>query len=160
MLLWAAIGCFVLSLLVSGFFVLQLVRAIPGAPEPVDSGPVQLDGVGLTIFSSERGADQTCTAKDANGDPIALSEPSRSEQFDDAGDLYYVVAHSTEEVPPQTVEVTCTNERAAYFVGRRHTLQTFMGPALAGLGSFAFFAIIGTILIVIDQSKRRRLTNR
>jgi hypothetical protein len=153
---WAGIGCFVLAVVVSGYFVVQLVGAIPGAPTPIANGPVQLDGVGLTIFAAEKGAGQSCTAKDASGTAIALTEPSRSEQWDDAGDMYYVVAHSVEEVPAQTVEVRCTNESATYFAGRRHTAATFLGPALSGLGAFAVFGALGTVLIVIDQVRRKR----
>jgi hypothetical protein len=70
--------------------------------------------------------------------------------------MYYVVAHSVEEVPAQTVEVRCTNERATYFAGRRHTAATFFGPALSGLGAFAVFGALGTALIVIDQVRRKR----
>ncbi|WP_132210896.1 hypothetical protein [Kribbella steppae] len=153
---WIGIGCFVVAFVVSGFFLVQLLRTIPGTPAPVDQGPVQLDGVGLTIFASERGAGQSCTAKDASGAPIALTEPSRSEQFDDAGDVYYVVAHSVEKVPAQAVEVSCTDQSATYFAGRRHTAATFLGPAFAALGSFALFGALGTVLIVVDQARRKR----
>ncbi len=153
---WAGIGCFVLAFVVSGYFVVQLVGAIPGAPTPVGNGPVRIDGVGLTIFSSEKGAGQSCTAKDASGTAIALEEPSRSEQWDDAGDVYYVVAHSVDEVPAQTIEVVCTNESATYFVGRRHTAGIFLGPALTGVGAFAVFGALGTVLIVVDQLRRKR----
>ncbi|MEU4602715.1 hypothetical protein AB0F43_07035 [Kribbella sp. NPDC023972] len=150
---WVGVGCLVLAFVVSGFFVLQLVRSIPGAPTPIDGGPVRLDGVGLTIFASERGAGQTCTAKDANGRAIALKEPSRSEKFDN-GDVYYVVAHSVEKIPAQTVDVVCTNQSATYFAGRRHTAETFLGPALTALGSFVLFGALGTVLIVVAQRKR------
>jgi hypothetical protein len=151
---WAGVGCVVLAFVVSGFFVLQLVRSIPGAPTPIDGGPVRLDGVGLTIFASKRGAGQTCTAKDASRRAIALKEPSRSEKFDDGGDIYYVVAHSVEKVPVQTVEVACTDQTVTYFAGRRHTAQTFLGPALAGLGSFTVLSALGAVLVAIGQRKR------
>jgi hypothetical protein len=157
---WAGIGCFVLAFVVSGYFVVQLVGSIPNAPTPVGNGPVRLDGVGLTIFASDKGAGQSCTAKDASGAAIALQEPARSEQWDDAGDVYYVVAHSVEKVPAQTVEVVCTNESATYFAGRRHTAETFLGPALTGLGAFAVFGALGTVLIVIDQLRRKRAPRR
>ena len=99
------------GLVVSGFFMMQLMQAVPGSPTPVDGRPVRLDGVGLTVFSTTRDAGQSCTAKGADGNEIALEEPSRHEQWDDAGDLYYVVAHSVDEVPAQTVEVVCANTR-------------------------------------------------
>jgi len=153
---WAGVGCFVLAFVVSGFFGIQLVRNIPGAPAPIGDGPVPLDGTGLTIFASEEGAGQTCTAKDASGAAIALKEPSRSEQFDDAGDLYYVVAHSVEKIPAQTVEVICTNQSATYFAGRRHTADTFLVPALSAVGSFFVLAALGAALIVVDQVRRKR----
>jgi hypothetical protein len=153
---WIGIGCFVVAFVVSGFFGVQLLRNIPGAPTPISDGPVSLDGTGLTIFASEKGTGQSCTAKDASGTAIALKEPSRSEQFDNAGDTYYVVAHSVEKVPAQTVEVSCTNQNATYFAGRRHTAETFLGPAFAALGSFALFGALGTVLIVVDQVRRKR----
>jgi hypothetical protein len=151
---WIGVSCLVLAFVVSGFFVLQLVRSIPGAPTPIDGGQVRLEGVGLTIFASERGAGQTCTAKDASGRAIALKEPSRSEKFDDGGDVYYVLAHSVEKVPAQTVEVVCTDRSTTYFASRRHTAQTFLGPALAGLGSFAVLGALGIVLIIVGQRKR------
>ncbi|MFI6680890.1 hypothetical protein [Kribbella sp. NPDC050470] len=154
-LTWAGAGCLVLAFVISGFFGVQLMRAIPGTPAPIGDGPVRLDGEGLTIFASERGAGQSCTATDASGTAIALQAPSRSEQFDDAGDLYYVVAHSVEKVPAQAVEVVCTNESATYFVGRRHTAATFMVPALSAVGSFFVLAAIGAVLIVVGQRKKR-----
>lgn len=153
---WIGIGCFVLAFVVSGFFGVRLAGNIPGAPTPVADGPVQLDGVGLTIFATDQGAGQTCTAKDASGTAIALKEPSRSEKFDDGGDVYYVIAHSVEKIPAQTVEVSCTNQSATYFAGRRHTAETFLGPALAALGSFVLFGALGTVLIVVDQVRRKR----
>jgi hypothetical protein len=153
-LTWVGIACLVLAFVVSGFFGVQLVRSIPGAPTPVDGRPVRLDGVGLTIFASEKGAGQSCTAKDASGHAIALREPSRSEQFDDAGDVYYVVAHSVEEVPAQTVQVACANQEVSYFAGRRHTAGTFLGPALTAVGAFFVFGAIGTVLIIVGQRKR------
>jgi hypothetical protein len=119
-------------------------------------GPVHLDGVGLTIFASERGADRTCTAKDASGREIALQAPSRSEKWDDASDVYYVVAHSVEKVPAQTVEVTCADQSATYFAGRRHTAEVFLGPALTALASFGVLGALGTILIVVGQVRRKR----
>lgn len=151
---WVGIGCLVLAFVVSGFFGVQLVGSIPGAPTAVDGRPVRLDGVGLTIFASDRDAGLSCTAKDASGQVIALKEPGRSEKFDDAGDVYYVVAHSVEEIPAQRVEVSCTDQNARYFVGRRHTAATFMVPALSAVGSFVVLAAIAAVLIVAGQRKR------
>lgn len=153
---WAGVGCLVLAFVVSGYFIAQLVGSIPNAPTPIDNGPVRLDGVGLTIFSSQKGAGQSCTAKDASGTAIALREPSRNEQWDEGSRMYYVVAHSVEEVPAQTVEVSCTNENATYFAGRRHTAGTFLRPALTALGTFGVFGALGLVLIVVDQLRRKR----
>lgn len=153
---WIGVGCCVLAFVVSGYFLVQLMSNLPGAPKPVADGPVPLDGTGLTIFASAKGAAQSCTAKDASGTAIALRKPSRSEQFDDAGDVYYVVAHSVEEIPAQTVEVDCTDQNATYFVGRRHTAGTFLVPALSAVGSFFGLAALGAALIVVDQVRRKR----
>ncbi|TCO40537.1 hypothetical protein EV646_11778 [Kribbella antiqua] len=156
--LWGAVGAFVVAFGVSGFFIVRLLGVIPGAPARVDRGPVQLDGVGLTIFSTTRNAGQTCTAKDASGAEIALKEPSRSEKWDRGSAVYYVVAHSVHKVPAQTVEVSCTNQDVKYFVGRRHTAEVFAVPALSAVASFTFFVAVGALLIVVDQRHRRRAT--
>ncbi|TDD27752.1 hypothetical protein E1218_09535 [Kribbella turkmenica] len=153
---WIGIGCCVLALVVSGYFVVRLTGTIPGAPTPVGNGAVSLDGPGLTIFAAERGAGQPCTAKDANGTAITLEEPSRSEQWDVAGEVYYVVAHSVHEIPAQSVEVTCAGTSTTYYAGRRHTADVFLGPALSAAGSFLGLAALGAALIVVDQARRKR----
>ncbi|WP_433167003.1 hypothetical protein [Kribbella sp. CA-247076] len=155
---WIGVGCCVVAFVVSGYFLVQLMGTVPGSPAPVTDGPVRLDEPGLTIFASDRDALQSCTAKDASGTSIPLKEPSRSEQWDDAGDVYYVVAHSVQEIPAQTVEVTCTDQNASYYVGRRHTADVFLGPALSALGSFFGLGALGAALIVIDQLRRKRAT--
>ncbi|MEU4286731.1 hypothetical protein AB0E63_00795 [Kribbella sp. NPDC026596] len=136
--------------------MVQLLGNIPGSPARVDGRPVGLERVGLTIFSTDRDAVQSCTAKDASGNEIALEVPSRHEQWDDAGDLYYVVAHSVERVPAQTVQVVCTDQNTSYFVGQRQSADMFVGPLVRTLGSFFGPAAIGVVLIVIDQVRRRR----
>ena len=144
------------GLVVSGFFMMQMLRDFPESPTPVDGSPVAFERVGLTIFSTDPHAAQSCTAKDASGNDIALKRPSRGEKFDDAGDLYYVVAHSVERVPAQTVQVVCTDEGANYFVGQRQSADMFVGPLVRTLGSFFGPAAIGVVLIVVDQVRRRR----
>jgi hypothetical protein len=149
-------GIVAVGIVVSGFFMVQLVRGMPGSPAPVDGEPVVLQRVGLTIFSTDRDAVQSCTAKDASGNEIALEVPARHEQWDDAGDMYYVVAHSVERVPAQIVQVACTEENTSYFVGQRQSADMFVGPLARTLGSFFVPAVIGVVLIVIDQVRRRR----
>src|SRR5215470_10077191 len=148
-LTFLGVGFVAVGLVVSAFFMMQLMKALPGSPTPVNGRPVALDGVGFTIFSTDRDAGQSCTAKGADGNEIALEEPSRHEQWDDAGDLYYVVAHSVEKVPAQTIEVACTNTEARYYVGRRHTADVFLKPALSAVGSFFVPAGIGAALIIV-----------
>ncbi|MGW7680490.1 hypothetical protein ACWGID_07100 [Kribbella sp. NPDC054772] len=143
------------GLLVAMYFIQQLTGAIPGSPTRIDGRPIAIDGVGLTIFSTTKNAAQSCTAHDARGTAIDLKPPARHEQWDDAGDLYYVVAHSVDKVPAQTVEVACTGE-ATYFVGRRHTADVFLKPAASALAAFFIPGAIGAALIVVDQVRRRR----
>lgn len=158
-LTFVGVGAVVVGLMVSAVFVVQLMRVLPGAPVPVDGRPVRLDGVGLTVFSTDRNAGQSCTAKGAEGNEIALKAPSRHEQWDDAGDRYYVVAHSVQKVPAQTVEVVCANTEARYYVGRRHTADVFLTPALKAVTAFFVPAAIGAGLIIVDQLRRRRRTH-
>ena len=49
-------GIVVVGLVVSGFFMVQLLGEIPGSPVRVDGRPVVLERVGLTIFSTDRDA--------------------------------------------------------------------------------------------------------
>jgi hypothetical protein len=153
---WIGAGFIVLGILASSVFVFRLVNSIPNPPTRVDNGPVRIDGVGLTIFALRRDAGQTCTARDANGAAIALKEPSRREQWDTGARTYYVVAHSVEKIPPQSVDVTCTNHAVTYFVGRRHTLGTFLPTLLAAFASFGVPTAIGCALMVIDYVRRKR----
>lgn len=149
-------GIVAVGIVVSGFFMMEIVRNIPNSPTAVDGRPVALDRVGLTIFSTAQGAEQSCTAKDASGNEIALEVPSWQEKWDDAGDLYYVVAHSTTRVPAQTVTVACTDENTSYFVGQRQSADMFVGPLVRIFASFFAPAAIGVVLIVVDQVRRRR----
>jgi hypothetical protein len=155
-LTFVGVGFVVAGLIISAFFIQDLLRAIPSSPERVDGRPITLDGVGLTIFSTSKDAAGSCTATDAQGSPIALERPARHEQWDAGDALYYVVAHSVAEVPAQTVAVECADPEAAYFVGRRHTADVFLQPALAALGAFFGPAVIGAVLITVDQVRRRR----
>jgi hypothetical protein len=155
-LTFVGVGFIVVGLIVSAFFVQDLMRAIPSAPARVDGRPIALDGDGLTIFSTSKDAAGSCTAKDADGSPIALEKPSRHEQWDAGDALYYVVAHSVEKVPAQTVTVACTDAGTSYFVGKRHTADVFLKPALSALAAFAVPAVIGAALIIVDQLRRRR----
>ena len=153
-----AIGCFVLGLAVSSIFILRLVRNLPADPTSISDGPVRLEKEGLTVFASSPSPATSCLAKDEHGADIPLQRPSGSEQWAAAERTYYVVAHSTTKVPPQTVTVTCTDTTSdtTYYVGQRHTLGTFLAPALLAVGSFAVFFVIGTALIITDTIRRKR----
>lgn len=150
------VGLVVVGFIVSAFFRQDLLRAVPSAPARVDGRAVALDGDGLTIFSTTKDAAGSCTAKGADGSPIALQKPSRHEQWDAGGALYYVVAHSVDKVPAQTVIVACTDAGTSYFVGKRHTADVFLKPALSALAAFFVPAVIGAALIAVDQIRRRR----
>ena len=150
------VGIVAVGIVLSGFFMVEVLRGFPESPVAVDGRAVVLERVGLTIFSTDQGAAQSCTAKDAGGNEIALKVPSHQEKWDDAGDLYYVVAHSAERVPAQTVVVACTDENSNYFVGQRQSADMFVMPVVKAAGSFFIPAAIGVVLIIVDQVKRRR----
>jgi hypothetical protein len=155
-LTFVGVGFVAVGLIISAFFLQDLLRAIPASPARVDGRPIALDGVGLTIFSTSKDAAGSCTATDAQGGPIALQKPARHEQWDAGDALYYVVAHSVEKVPAQTVEIQCTDPDTSYFVGKRHTADVFLKPALSALGAFSVPAVIGAAMITVDQLRRRR----
>ncbi len=150
---------FVLGLAVSSIFIWRLVQNIPGEPAAIADGPVRLQRDGLTVFASSPVPTNFCTAKDEHGADIPLQAPKRSEKWPAATHTYYVVAHSTAKIPPQTVTVTCTDAtQRTYYVGQRHTMGTYLTPALTAVGTFALFFIIGIALIIADTMKRKRTT--
>jgi hypothetical protein len=152
-----AIACFIVGLVVSSIFILRLVRNLPAYPTPISNGTVRLEKVGLTVFASSPAPTTSCQAKDEHGADIPLQHPRGSEKWAAEDRTYYVVAHSTAKVPPQTVTVTCADTSdTRYYVGQRHTMGTFLAPALLAMGSFALFFIIGTALIITDTVKRKR----
>jgi hypothetical protein len=156
-LIRAAVACFVVGMVVGGVFSWKLAGKVPGEPVAIDGGTVRLDGEGLTVFASRRVPDPNCKATDESGVDIPLKKPSRSEQWSVGGDIYYIVVHSVNKVPPQAVEVQCVDETSTtYYVGRRQTFGTFLPLGLAAVGSFGFFFVIGTTLIIIDTRRRKR----
>ncbi|TDU84019.1 hypothetical protein EV138_6488 [Kribbella voronezhensis] len=156
-----AIVSFVLGLAVSSIFIWRLVHNIPAEPTAIADGPVRLERAGLTVFASSPAPTNFCTAKDEHGNNVPLQTPKRSEKWAATTRTYYVVAHSTAKIPPQTVTITCTDAtQRTYFVGQRHTMGTYLAPALTAVGTFALFFIIGTALIIADTVKRKRATQQ
>jgi hypothetical protein len=157
-LTWIAIACFVVGLAVSGFFVSRIVKNVPETPTSVESGPVQLEKEGLTVYASQPVLTPPCEAKDASGADIPLERPSASETITLNSRTYYVVARSVNPVPPQSVSVSCTDgdTNATYFAGPRMSVVSFVLSILGAVFAFLIFVIAGVILLVVDTTKRRR----
>ncbi|TDO51297.1 hypothetical protein EV643_10334 [Kribbella sp. VKM Ac-2527] len=157
-LTWIAIACFVVGLAVSGFFVSRIVKNVPETPTAVESGPVQLEKEGLTVYASQPVLTPPCEAKDASGSDIPLKQPSASETITLNSRTYYVVARSVNPVPPQSVSVSCTDgdTNATYYVGPRMSVVAFVLSILGAVFAFIIFVIAGVILLVVDTTKRRR----
>ncbi|WP_145807440.1 hypothetical protein [Kribbella amoyensis] len=155
-LIGIAVACFLAGLVVSGFFIYLLVSNLPSVPTRLGDSPVRLERAGLTVFASQPALSVTCKATDESGADIPLRKPDRSEQYALETKTFYVVAHSVDKVPPQSVQVRCPDSDVAFYVGQRHTMGTFMIPALGAVGSFGLFLVIGVVLIVLDRRQTRR----
>ncbi|WP_237706747.1 hypothetical protein [Kribbella flavida] len=153
-----AIASFVVGLVLSAFFVWRVVDSVPSTPSRISEGPVQLKSDGLTVYSSVPVLVPTCTAKDASGADIPLERPSGSQEFTVNGKTWYVVAQSVDKVPAQEVVVDCQDDQtsATYYAGPKLALGTFISSVLLGIGSFLLFFVIGVVLLVVDNVKRRR----
>ncbi len=155
---WIAVACFVVGLAVSGFFVSRIVQNVPETPVAVESGPIQLEKEGLTVYASQPVLTPPCEAKDASGADILLDQPSASETITLNSRTYYVVAHSVSPVPPQSVTVSCTDgeSNATYYAGPRMSVVSFVLSILGAIFAFVFFVIAGVVLLIVDATKRRR----
>ncbi|WP_432946533.1 hypothetical protein ACQPXM_08485 [Kribbella sp. CA-253562] len=157
-LTWVAVGCFVLGLVLSGIFVIRLVQNLPEAPERVDGGPVRLTSDGLTVYSSVPTLLPPCTAKDASGTDIPLERVKGSQEITLNGDTWYVVAQSVDKVPAQEVVVSCESPgtAASFYAGPKLALGSLVVSVLLAIGSFLLFFLVGIVLIIVDNVRRRR----
>ncbi|GAB3833154.1 hypothetical protein [Kribbella italica] len=158
-LTWIAVGCFVLGLVLSGIFVVRLVQNLPKAPTRVDGGTVQLTADGLTVYSTVPALIPPCTAKDASGADIPMERVKGSQQITVNDDTWYVVAQSVGKVPPQEVVVDCDSAGAGgtFYAGPKLAIASLVVSVLLAIGSFLFFFLIGIVLIIVDNVRRRRV---
>jgi len=157
-LTWIAVACFVVGLAVSGFFVSRIVQNVPETPVSVESGPVQLEKEGLTVYASQPVLTPPCKAKDASGADIPLEHPSAAETITLNSRTFYVVARSVNPVPPQSVSVSCADDEtnATYYAGPRMSVVAFVLSILGAIFAFVVFVIAGVVLLIVDTTKRRR----
>lgn len=157
-LLWIAVACLAVGLVVSGISILRVVRTMPYEPVPLGDGVIRLNHDGLTISTTALGQTPSCQAKDATGADIPLKAPLKRENYSVGGPSYYVIAHSRSAVPPQTVTIICTNadNTIPYYVGDRAAVDTMLPAVASALGSFALGTLLSVMLISIDLTRRRR----
>ncbi|MGC4942652.1 hypothetical protein [Kribbella sp. DT2] len=157
-LTWIAVGCFVLGLVLSGIFAVRVVQNVPKVPTRVDGGTVRLTDEGLTVYSTVPTLIPPCTAKDASGADIPMERVNGSQQISLNGDTWYVVAQSVRKVPAQEVVVDCDTAGTAgtFYAGPKLALASFVGSVLLAIGSFVLLFLIGIVLIIVDNVRRRR----
>ncbi|WP_020392369.1 hypothetical protein [Kribbella catacumbae] len=157
-LLWIAIACFAVGLVVSGIFMSRLATVMPHEPVPLGDGVIRLNHDGLTISTTALGQTPSCQAKDATGADIPLKAPLKRENYSVSGPSYYVIAHSKSAVPPQTVTVTCTNadKTIPYYVGDRAAVDKMFPVIARAVGIFALASLLSITLIIIDVTRRRQ----
>ncbi|WP_350278467.1 hypothetical protein [Kribbella sp. HUAS MG21] len=153
-----AIACFVIGALVTGFFVWRIVVTAPGSPQPIEDGTVHLEKEGLTIYASIPALRPPCTAQDANGADVPLKGPTGSETITINGNTWYVVARSTQAVPPGDYTISCSDDEtsAAYAAGPKMSVMAFVLSILGTVFSFLIFIGLGCTLLAVAAVKKRR----
>jgi hypothetical protein len=157
-LLWLAIACFVGGLVLSGLFVNRVVHTLPQEPQWADSGPIHLDSVGLTVYSSIPVLRAPCDVRDENGAVLELIPPEQAETLTVDSDTWYVVARSRDRVPPGDYIATCTDKEtsAVYALGPRSTPTGFAYAVLAAIASFLAGTILAVVFLILYLLRRRR----
>ncbi|MFK4087606.1 hypothetical protein ACI2LF_26085 [Kribbella sp. NPDC020789] len=158
-LIWIAIGCFVVGLALTAFFVVRIVTLAPVSPQPVgaDATAVRLEEKGMTIYASIPILEVPCRVKDSQAGDVPIVQPRGTEQITVDGDSWYVVARSQDPVPAGDYTVTCIDKQtsASYAVGPRSTVAGFILSIFGAIGSFLVFGALGGVLLVIGIVRRR-----
>jgi hypothetical protein len=156
-LLWLAIACFVGGLALTGLFVNRVVHTLPQEPQWADSGPIHLDSVGLTVYSSIPVLRAPCDVRDENGAVLELIPPEQAETLTVDSDTWYVVARSRDRVPPGDYIATCTDKEtsAVYALGSRSTPTGFAYAVLAAITSFVVGTVLAVIFLILYFLRRR-----
>jgi hypothetical protein len=157
-LTWIAIACFVIGVVLTGFFVWRIVVTVPRSPLSIESGVVHLDKEGLTIYASVPVPTPPCEAKDSAGAEVPLKQPAGSEQITIYGDTWYVVARSVDVVPAGDYNISCIDDQtsATYAVGPRSTVLGFVLSIFGAIGSLLVFGILGGVLLTVGIVRNRR----
>ncbi len=159
-LIWIGIGCFVVGLALTAFFVVRLVTTAPASPQPVGESqtPVTLEEKGLTIYSSIPVLEVPCRVKDAQAGDVAIVQSRNSEQITVNDDSWYVVAQSQDAVPAGEYVVSCIDKEtsATYAVGPRSSVLAFVLSIFGAIGSMLIFGALGAVLLTVGLLRRRR----
>jgi hypothetical protein len=157
-LIWIAIACFVIGVVLTGFFVWRIVVTAPRSPQPIESGVIHLAKDGLTIYSSVPVPTPPCKAQDSAGTDVPLKPPTGSETITINGETWYVVARSVDPVPAGDYSISCTDDQtsATYAAGPAMSVGKFVLSIFGAIGSFLIFFITGAVLLTVGVVKNRR----
>ncbi|HEY3513713.1 MAG TPA: hypothetical protein VGL36_31340 [Kribbella sp.] len=158
------IACFVVGVLLAGFFVWRIVVTAPRTPQPIEGGMVHLKKEGLTIYSSVPVLAPPCTVKDASGNDVPTKRPGGSETITINGDTWYVVARSTSTVPAGDYSISCTDSEtsATYAAGPKSSVAAFVLSIFGVVLSLLIFIGLGATFLAIGlvrKNRNRRPTN-
>lgn len=154
----AGIACFVVGLLLAGFFVWRIVVTAPRSPQAIENGRVHLKQEGLTIYSSIPVLGPPCSAQDANGHDVPLDKETGSETITISGETWYVVARSARPVPAGDYSISCTDDEtsATYAAGPKFSVLEFVVSILGTVFSLLIFIGLGVVLLTIGLIRRIR----
>ena len=157
-LIWIAIACFAIGLVLTGFFVWRIVATAPRTPQSIENGVVHLEKEGLTIYASVPVLTPPCEAKGATGNDVPLKAASGSEQISINSETWYVVARSVGTVPAGDYSISCTDDEtnATYSAGPRMSVLAFVLSIFGAIGSLLIFGILGAVLLTIGIVRNRR----
>lgn len=152
------IVCFVIGVLVAGFFAWRIVVTAPRTPQPIENGRVHLKQEGLTIYSSIPVLGPPCSAQDANGNDVPLKRISGSETITINGNSWYVVSRSAQPVPAGDYSISCTDDEtsATYAAGPRSSVLAFVVSILGTVFSLLIFIGLGVTFLAIGLVRRGR----
>lgn len=158
MLPTVAIACFVIGVLVTGFFVWRIVVTMPRTPQPIEAGQVHLEKEGLTIYASIPVLTPPCKVQDASGNDVPLKDPTGSETITINDDTWYVVARSAQTVPAGDYSISCTDDEtnATYAAGPKSSVVAFVLSILGAVFSLLIFVGLGAALLAVGAVKKRR----
>ncbi|MDX6259761.1 MAG: hypothetical protein QOH84_1449 [Kribbellaceae bacterium] len=156
-LLWAAIASLVAGLALAGLFTNRAVHTQPQEPQWSESGPIHLNSVGLTVYSSIPVLRAPCDVRGDNGAVLELIPPEQAETLTVDNDVWYVVARSRDPVPPGDYIATCTDKEtsAIYALGPRATETGFAYSVLAAIAALLVGIVLAIVFLILYFLRRR-----